>query len=144
MLFCRVNLSKTNYSLYKHAHILDPVPIKQILEIYSKYCKYKNFESVMPLFEEELTHEHVQIIGYFDNNILVAFSYLYLLNNKNIDSNQFAWNYENPKLHLGLKSIRHECAYYKSLGYDYIYLGEDDTYKYQIDGFETMGPIDAS
>ena len=142
--FCRINLSKTNYSLYKHAHILELVPTKRILEIYSTYCKYKNFKSVMPIFKEELLHNNVQIIGYFDNSNLVAFSYLYILNNKNVECNQFAWNYNNPKLHLGIKSLRHECAFYKSKGYEYLYLGEDDTYKQDIDGFETLGPIDAN
>ena len=142
--FCRINLSKTNYSLYKHAHILELVPTKRILEIYSTDCKYKNFKSVVPIFKEELLHNNVQIIGYFDNSNLVAFSYLYILNNKNVECNQFAWNYNNPKLHLGIKSLRHECAFYKSKGYEYLYLGEDDTYKQDIDGFETLGPIDAN
>ena len=142
--FCRINLSKTNYSLYESAQILNPVPTNQILEIYNTYCKYKNFKSVMPLFAEELLHDHVQIIGYFDNTNLVAFSYLYMLNNKNVECNQFAWNYENPKLSLGIKSLKHECAFYKSKGYEYLYLGEDDTYKQQIDGFEALGPIDAN
>ena len=98
----------------------------------------------MQIFKEELLHNNVQIIGYFDNSNLVAFSYLYILNNKNVECNQFAWNYNNPKLHLGIKSLRHECAFYKSKGYEYLYLGEDDTYKQDIDGFETLGPIDAN
>ena len=142
--FCRIYLSKTNYSLYKHALILELVPTKRILEIYSTYSKYKNFKSVMPIFKEELLHNNVQIIGYFDNSNLVAFSYLYIHNNKNVECNQFAWNYNNPKLHLCIKSLRHECAFYKSKGYEYLYLGEDDTYKQDIDGFETLGPIDAN
>lgn len=142
-MYCRIDLSKTNYSLYKHARILHPVPTKKILNIYRQYCIYKKFESVMPIFEEELSHDHVNIMGYYDNDNLVAFSYLYLLDKKNVDCNQFAWDYKNPKLHLGIKSLRNECAFYKQRGYDYIYLGEDDQYKYQIDGFETLGPIDA-
>ena len=32
--FCRINLSKTKYSLYESAQILNPVPTNQILEIY--------------------------------------------------------------------------------------------------------------
>jgi hypothetical protein len=98
----------------------------------------------MPIFKEELLHNNVQIIGYFDNSNLVAFSYLYILNNKNVECNQFAWNYDNPKLRLGINSLEHECAFYKSKGYDYLYLGEDDTYKQDIDGFEALGPIGAS
>jgi arginyl-tRNA--protein-N-Asp/Glu arginylyltransferase len=53
-------------------------------------------------------------------------------------ADQFAWDYENPKLKLGYKSIRSECARYKRLGYQYYYLGEVCDYKQQLQGFELV------
>jgi hypothetical protein len=47
---------------------------------------------------------------------------------------------ENPELKLGISSLKSECAYYKSQGFCYYYLGGADEYKRQIDGFEILGP----
>ena len=51
------------------------------------------------------------------------------------------WNYKNPKLKLGYKSIRSECAFYRKKGYEYFILGDDDDkYKKEIQGFELLTP----
>jgi hypothetical protein len=62
-------------------------------------------------------------------------------NKDDVYSVQFAWDYANPELRLGIKSIEHECAYYKSLGYKYYYLGEAHKYKENFDGFEILGSV---
>ena len=106
----------------KSAVLFENPPVEQLQEIYDQYCKYKQFESVMPLFNEDLCAPHCDIVGYYSNKELVAFSHYYWYNSDNVEAIQFAWNYKNPKLFLGLKSLRHECAYYKAKGVKYIYI----------------------
>ena len=138
--YSRINLQKTNYTLLDNAVILtNPDPIK-LEKIYNEYCVYKQFESVMPIFLEEYTDPKNDVIGYYDRGCLVAFSLIRKYNSKNAEAIQFAWNYETPSLRLGIASLRHECALYKSLGFDYYYLGETLEYKKKINGFEILPP----
>jgi len=138
--YTRINLHETNYTLLENAEILtNPEP--RILEkIYNDYCIYKQFKSVMPIFPEEYTDPKNDVIGYYDQGCLVAFSLVRRYNSKNAEAIQFAWNYSTPMLHLGIKSLRHECALYKSMGFDYYYIGEVMEYKKKIDGFEILPP----
>lgn len=94
----------------------------------------------MPIFPEEYSEPNNDVIGYYDNTKLVAFSLIHRYNNKNAEAIQFAWDYSNPKLKLGITSLKNECAVYKARGFDYLYLGGADEYKRQIDGFEILGP----
>lgn len=137
----RIDLTKTNYSVMKNSKILVPPPIKKLNDIYKKYCRHKGFKSVMPMFDNDYLRDTNDIIGYYDQDKLVAFSCIMIQDQKSVEALQFAWDYENPKLHLGIKSLRNECAVYKQKGYRYLYLGEAHTYKKQIDGFEILGPI---
>ena len=141
MRFCRINLSKTNYQMLATAKLLtaDEINIDYLQKIYKTYCEYKKFKSVMPLFESEFFDN--DIIAYYDNNKIEAFSMIGKYDNKNAENYQFAWTYHNPNLMLGLKSLEHECATYKALGYNYLYLGGPDNYKQQFDGFEIMGTL---
>ena len=139
-IYARIDLSKTNYRISKSAVLFEKPPVEQLQEIYDHYCKYKQFESVMPLFNEDLCAPRSDIIGYYSNKNLVAFSFYHNFNKHNVEAIQFAWNYKNPKLFLGLKSLRHECAYYKAKGVKYIYIGYADEYKKQINGFEICPP----
>lgn len=139
-MYCRINLSKTNYQELDNYKILDYSYFSELLEIYKKYCIYKDFKSVLPLHLEDLTIN--EVIGYYDNYNLVAFSLITLYKSSNVvESIQFAWDYKNPKLQLGILSLKSECARYKRLGYDYLYLGEAHNYKKQIDGFEYVGKL---
>ena len=141
MIYARINLSATNYSstLLDWQYITDP-DTDQLDTIYQKYCTYKKFPSVMPIFASEYTDPKNDIIGYFDNGVLTAFSLLRRYDAHNVEAIQFAWTYTNPQLRLGILSLKHECALYKKLGYQYLYLGGADEYKSQIDGFEILGP----
>lgn len=142
MLYARINLSETNYCLYDNHRILTPTPPTESLQkIYHEYCKHKKFKSVMPIFDSEFTDPKNQVIGYFDNNALVAFSLLRLFDNDNLEAVQFAWDYKNPKLRLGISSLQNECALYKQRGYRYLYLGGADEYKSKIEGFELLGSV---
>lgn len=142
MIYARINLSQTNYSTstLDWQYLRNP-DIDQLNTIYQQYCIYKKFASVMPIFHSEYTDSKNDIIGYFDNHNLVAFSLLRRYDTENVEAVQFAWNYNNPKLRLGIKSLKQECAIYKRLGFKFLYLGEADEYKSNIDGFEILGSL---
>lgn len=142
--FTRIDLSKTNYPQttinWKWLRRSD-IDIDKLNEIYIKYCRYKEFKSVQPIFDSEYESEDTDVIGYYDNDNLVAFSLIHIFNESNVEALQFAWDYENPNLRLGIESLKHECHLYKKLGFEYIYLGASDEYKKSIDGFEILGPL---
>ena len=142
MIYARIDLTLTNYntSTFKWQYIRSP-DIDQLDTIYQQYCSYKKFKSVMPIFASEYTDPKNDIIGYFDNDMLVAFSLLRRYDTKNVEAVQFAWTYTNPKLRLGIESLKQECAIYKTLGFKFLYLGEADEYKSKIDGFEILGSL---
>jgi arginyl-tRNA--protein-N-Asp/Glu arginylyltransferase len=139
MIYCRIKLSKTNYQTYDYAYIKDKPNLKKIQDIYKKYCDYKKFKSVQPLFANDIKVHKVMV--YYDEGKFVAFSLLYELDKHNIEALQFAWDYKNPKLRLGIKSLENECAWAKANGYKYLYLGQDDRYKSQFKGYERLGPL---
>ena len=106
--------------------------------IYKKYCEYKQFNSVMPIFIEDFRNS--EVLGYFDNGKLIAWSLMLVYPSQlSVTADQFAWDYENPKLRLGIKSLENECAYFKEIGYHYLYLHGVDEYKKEFDGFEILG-----
>jgi len=142
MKYARINLAKTNYALmspFEYSIVKDP-DLDQFEEIYHRYCVYKKFKSVMPIFPEEYTDPNNDLIAYYDNSQVVAFSLIRRYNQHNAEAVQFAWDYENPDLEIGFRSLRNECALYKARGFHYLYLGGADEYKRQFDGFETLGP----
>jgi hypothetical protein len=140
MLYSRIDLSKTNYTDTYSDWKFVVKPDKTILnQIYTEYCRYKKFTSVMPIFDSQYTDRNTDIIGYYHNDKLVAFSLNKRHDTRNVESVQFAWNYQNSKLRLGFESLKVECALYKAQGFRYLYLGFADEYKKQIDGFEMLG-----
>jgi hypothetical protein len=139
MFYCRINLEETNYDTIDFK-ILKEFDYRVLDKIYTEYCKHKKFKSVMPLFESELTNVSSEIIGYYDLTELVGFSYIKKYDSVSVEGVQFAWDYKNPDLRLGIRSLKSECAYYKSLGFKHYYLGHPDNYKKQIKGFEILGP----
>ena len=95
----------------------------------------------MPLFLSQFQDPANDIHVYYHGDQVVAWSLCRRWDDYNAESLQFAWNYKSPELELGIRSLEHECAYYKKLGYKYLYLGESANYKAQFDGYELMGPI---
>lgn len=141
IVYCRINLDKTNYTALDSAKLIRTPDVGKLTEIFKTYCDYKKFISVEPMWANEFTWSHNDVIGYYDNTKLVAWSVVTKYNKDDVYSVQFAWDYANPELRLGIKSIEHECAYYKDLGYKYYYLGEAHKYKEIFDGFEILGNI---
>lgn len=138
MIYSRINLEKTNYSKYELIWSYTIYPdITKLNDIYKTYCRYKKFKSFMPIFDSE--YRNNEIISYRHHGKLVAWSMIAIHDDENIESYQFAWDYANPELRLGIKSLKNECAIYKERGYKYFYLGDAAKYK-MIDGYEELGP----
>lgn len=141
MQFARINLDQTRYRTLENTVFFINPPIERLQAIYRDYCHYKNFASVMPIFDSQFRDPKNIVIGYCDDQgTLSAFSILREYDNKNVEALQFAWDYRKPDQRLGIRSLEHECALYKSKGFDYLYLGYADEYKSQFDGYEILGP----
>jgi hypothetical protein len=95
----------------------------------------------MPLFDAQFYDSTTDVLGFFNNQQLVAFSLVKRWDEDNAESLQFAWDYADPELYLGIESLKAECALYKSRGYKYLYLGEEANYKSQLDGYELVGKL---
>jgi hypothetical protein len=141
--FARIDLAQTNYKetvswayLAKNDQI-----IAQCQEIYRTYCIYKHFASVMPLFESRLRDPMADVIGYWDRDRMVSFSLIRRFDDHNALCDQFAWTYHDPRLRLGIETMKTECAIYKARGFDYLYLEQAHLYKQEIEGFEILGPM---
>ena len=140
--FARIDLSKTNYeSTVKWEYLHEP-DIPKLNTIYRDYCKYKHFVSVMPIFDIRYTDPMTDVIGYYDHDKLVAFSLIKRYDKENALCDQFAWNYNNPRLRLGIETMKTECAIYKDRGYKFLYLEQAHLYKSEIQGFELLGPLE--
>jgi hypothetical protein len=138
---CRINLPLTNYSQLNEWKFIIRPNFDELDALYTKYCNHKKFESVVPLFKEQFEMPNADTIGYYDNNQLVAYSLILKYDDsKSIVAERFVWDYANPKLRFGIRSLEHECALYKMLGYKYLYLGEYMEYKSNMNGLEMLGP----
>lgn len=132
----RVNLNNTNYKTIEFK-LLNSSHFTECEQIYKQYIQYKNFDEIYPIFREDW--DHGTIFGYYDNDKLAAWSSYYVYpSKKTAHADQFAWNYENPQLKLGYKSLRSECAYFKSKGFNYLILGDIYSYKQELKGFEMI------
>ena len=140
--FARIDLSKTNYKInVKWEYLRDPDIVK-LNKIYRDYCLYKHFASVMPIFDSRYTDTMTDVIGYYDGDKLVAFSLIKRYDDQNALCDQFAWNYHQPKMRLGIETMKAECAIYRERGFKYLYLEQAHLYKADMDGFELLGPLE--
>ena len=139
--FGRINLHETRYVSDLEWTQLDPPPVNDIQRVYRDYCLHKHFQSVMPLVAGRLTAPSTEIIGYHDRDRLVAWSMYRVWDAENVLSDHFAWDYRNPRLRLGIRSIENECAIYRDRGYRWMYFEAVEPYMLDLQGFEIMGPI---
>jgi len=142
--FSRIDLSKTNYTEtvdWEYITGREPEVLVRLDSIYRTYCIYKRFDSVMPIFHSRYNDPMADIIGYYDNKKLVAFSLIRRFDLHNAQCDQFAWTYHKPKMRLGIESMKTECAIYKARGFEYLYIEQANLYKKDIDGFEILGPL---
>lgn len=142
--FARIDLGATNYTpTVEWQYIEDRTPaiLNQLDDIYRTYCIYKHFGSVMPMFHSRYLDPMADIIGYYDNQRLVAWSLIRRFDQHNALCDQFAWTYHNPRLRLGIETMKTECAIYRERGFQYLYLEQAHLYKQAMDGFELLGPM---
>jgi hypothetical protein len=140
--FARIDLSKTNYEINVEWMYMTRPDIAALNNIYRDYCVYKKFSSVMPIFDSRYTDPMTDVIGYYDQAKLVAFSLIRRYDERNALCDQFAWTYHNPRLRMGIETMKTECAIYKARGFQYLYLEQAHLYKSEIDGFEILGPLE--
>jgi hypothetical protein len=95
----------------------------------------------MPMVAGRYRESNTEIIGYRDQGHLVAWSMYRVWDRENILSDHFAWDYRNPRLRLGIESIKNECAIYRDRGYRWMYFESVEPYMLDIEGFEIMGPM---
>jgi hypothetical protein len=139
--FGRIRLEVTNYVIELDHEILDPVPVNDVLRVYRDYCAHKRFQSVVPMLPGRLQAQGTEIIGYHDQGRLVAWSMYRIWDDANIVSDHHAWDYRNPRLRLGRRSLENECAIYRDRGYRFMYFESVEPYMLELEGFETLGPI---
>ena len=138
--FARIKLSETDYQPQVDWYYITDPDIAELNDIYRTYCIYKHFASVMPIFESQYTDPDTDIIGYRDAGQLVAFSLMKRYDQQNVLASQFAWTYRNPKIRLGIESLKTECTIYRERGFQYLYLDQVHLYKQGFQGFEILGP----
>jgi hypothetical protein len=139
--FARINLAQTTYQAAVDWKYLPEPNIAQLNDIYRTYCIYKHFASVMPIFDSQYLDPMTDVIGYYEEDRLVAFSLMKRYDDRNVLASQFAWTYHNPRSRLGLESLKTECAIYRDRGFAYLYLDQAHLYKQGLEGFEILGPI---
>jgi hypothetical protein len=140
--FARIDLSKTNYTVNVECMYIPNPDISALNDIYKTYCTYKRFASVMPIFDARYLDPMTDVLGYYDQAHLVAFSLIRRFDQHTALCDQFAWTYHKPQLRLGIETMKTECAIYKARGFQYLYLEQAHSYKSEIDGFEILGPME--
>lgn len=138
--FGRIDLTTTLHMPSLEWQTLDPVPIDDVLRVYRDYCTHKHFQSVMPMLPGRLQADQTEIIGYRDQGRLVAWSMYRIWDDHNILSDHHAWDYRNPRLRLGIRSLENECAIYRDRGYRFMYFESVEPYMLDLEGFEILGP----
>ena len=139
--FGRINLAATHYAIELDYEVLDPVPVNDVLRVYRDYCAHKHFRSVMPMLPGRLRSQGTEIIGYRNQDKLCAWSMYRIWDNENLLSDHHAWDYRNPRLRLGIRSLENECAIYRDRGYRFMYFESVEPYMLDLEGFETLGPL---
>lgn len=141
MIFGRINLKLTSYTVKLNAKLLDPVPIEEIKRVYKEYCVYKKFTSVVPIIPGRFLMPGTEVLGYFEQDKLIAWSMYRIWDEKNIVSDYHAWDYKNPNLRIGQISLENECALYREQGYHFMYFESVETYMQNLQGFEILGGL---
>lgn len=139
--FGRVDLNMTPYTADLDCQLLRPVPVAEVQRVYREYCLHKHFRSVIPMVPGRLLDISTEIIGYHDRGRLVAWSMYRIWDDENLLSDHFAWDYRNPRLRLGIQSIKNECAIYRDRGFRWMYFESVEPYMLDIKGFEILGEI---
>lgn len=137
----RLDLSKYNKqpkTIKDHSFTIadNTYPLEPINRVFDEFVIARKFT---PLYDVSSDIDRVKWLLVHKGDRLVAFT-KFVLYDEGIESQFTAWNYEEPKLSIGIKIVDHEVQYAKSLGYKYLYIGPGYghacLYKCRFDGFE--------
>lgn len=110
--------------------------IPELKDIYREYIKFRGFNDILEYFDDDA---RVSYLILEDDGVPVAFTKFQQYTG-GLESQLTCWNYHKPKLSLGKKIITFEVQYAKSLGLDYLYIGEgcevSSVYKADLNGFQ--------
>ena len=137
--FGRIHLPSTGYQADIACEVMQPVPINEVLRVYRDYCLHRHFHSVIPMIPGRLTAADTEIMGYRDRDRLVAWSMYRIWDRHNVLSDHFAWDYRNPRLRLGIRSLENECAIYRDRGFEWMYFESVEPYMLDLQAFEILG-----
>lgn len=140
LTFGRVDLARCEYTQTLDLAVMDPVPVDAVLAVYRAYCAHRNFHSVIPLVPGRFLVPGTETIGYWNHSQLMAWSMYRIWDQHNLVCDQHAWDYRQPKLRLGIRSLENECALYRDRGFHYMYFETVESYMYDLQGFELLGP----
>jgi len=137
----RCNLNDISYKEFTaERYTISKPKLAEIEHIYTSYCFHKGFED---LYQREVVNwldDDICVEYYNLKNEFVAWSKLRPYTEKSLETVIFAWDYRDPKLKIGYNSLKHELAWAKNNGYEYVYLGpgyeEGCIYKSELQGFE--------
>lgn len=136
-----IDLEKTQYVDDLDWQYLDPPPVDELQRVYRDYCRHKHFQSVMPMVAGRFTCPGTEIIGYHNGSRLVAWSMYRVWDQHNVLSDHFAWDYRDPCLRLGVRSIENECAIYRKRGFRCMYFESVEPYMMDLQGFAMLGAM---
>ena len=138
----RCCLDDTTYTQYptERYKVAQTPTLVDLEHIYTSYCFHKGFDD---LYQRE-------VVNWLSNDIcmeyynlkseLVAWSKLRSYTPTSLETVIFAWDYRDPKLQIGINSLKHELSWAKAAGYKYAYIGpgyeEGCIYKSKREGFE--------
>ena len=135
-MFGRIDLSKVDSIIDGGIFNVKP-SLGDATEVYQTYCKYKKFKSIIPLYQGDI--DMYEWFCYFEDKKLVAFQQTMLYDKDKVAFNeQFAWTYQNPNKRLGWRFNKHVSAWLKIKGYKYLYMGDHESYKSQLKGYEIV------
>lgn len=112
-----------------------------LIDIYHAYCKHKQWDSVLPMFAGEFMDPRIECVTYKHEGKVVAWTMIRKLDETVIDNMQFCWDYADPKLKLGYKSVRTECAIYRDRGFTEMLIDTEMYYKTELQGYNVYGPV---
>jgi hypothetical protein len=111
-------------------------PNSILKDLYRQYIAIRGFNDLVDYFE---TDSRSSFLVLSDEQIPVAFT-KFIHYAGGLESQLTCWNYHKPKLQIGKKIISYEIEYARSLGLDYLYIGEgvesSSIYKADLDGFQ--------
>jgi hypothetical protein len=82
--FARIDLAKTTYQPTVAWQYITQPDVAVLQDIYRTYCVYKHFASVYAIVYSQFTDPMTDVIGYIDQDQLVAFSLMKRYDDENV------------------------------------------------------------